>query len=76
MAFENSIWNYLEHKISKKESESNKLSTEDLNNLLIETDCYAIASEKRKLDDAITAITTKHTAKLQEHSQKLLSLQI
>lgn len=75
MAFKNSIWNYLEHKISKKESESNNLRTEYLKNLLIETDDYAIASKKRKLDDAITAITTKPTPKLQEHSQNLLSLQ-
>lgn len=29
LSFENSIWNYLEHKISKKESESNKLRTDD-----------------------------------------------
>lgn len=49
LAFENSIWNYLEHKISKKVSESNRLRTEDLKNLIIETDGYAIASKKRKM---------------------------
>lgn len=36
---------------------------------------YNFASEKLKLGEAITPITSKHTAELQEHRQKLLPLQ-
>lgn len=73
-AFGNSILSYLERLISEKESESNKLRAEHLKSLQAETDGYTFATEKRKLDDAITAITAKHTTELQEHRQKLLSL--
>lgn len=73
-AFRNSILSYLELLISEKESESNKLKAKHLKSLQVENDGYTFAFEKRRLDEAITAITAKHTAELQEHRRKLLSL--
>lgn len=55
----------MEYKISKKESESNRLRIEDLKkNLLIEIDGYVIVFKKWKLDDVIIVIMVKYMVKL------------
>lgn len=64
MVFKNFIWNYLEYKISKKESESNNLRIEYLKNLFIEIDDYVIVFKKWKLDDVIIVIMIKFMFKL------------
>lgn len=63
MVFEIFIWNYLEYKICKKESECNRLRIEDIKNLLIEIDGYVIVFKKWKLDDVIIVIIVKYMVK-------------